>query len=337
MRPNEHESQLTPEQEVIVSKVEARLAAGLTMQRLTFRTGLDGEDIDSLLDRLKIRKNHLHSSIAWDEKAIEATAAAIAALAEWLEDNTEQTQNGFAITPTYQSMQAIISLTHKNRLLSAITGSWGIGKSKAAEGYTLTCPKGYQKPGAIHIEFTKTDQKPTAALSKILGALRGERGNAYRNENLHNAIGRSLKPGDCLILGECNFLEDAIDVIRSLWDDFGVPIVMMGNPNFDNAVWGNKSEFSALASRSQRFNFPANTTEDVEAWLAWKGVLAGVKPLDRQKFIKTAITIGTRPGHNGGLRALAQALDLQPIAHPGALLDAAYLEQVINQTKGVLA
>ena len=138
------------------------------------------------------------------------------------------------------------------------------------------------------------------------------------------------------MLDECNFLDDAMDVVRSIYDDFGVSIVMMGNPNFDEIVWGGKSEFAALASRAQRFNFPTSTAEDVEAFLAWKGTLNGMSVTARTKFIKTAVTIGTRPGQSGGLRALAQALNLHPIAHPGALLDAAYLEQVVNQTKSAL-
>lgn len=338
MKPrDDFKSQLTPEQESIIAKVETRLAAGLTVQRLSLETGIDMADINKLLDRSRIRKP-THHSHSWEEKSIEETAAAIATLAEWLggKTETEQTQSWFAVTPTFQKLQAIFAHTHKSRELTAITGSWGIGKSEAAKAYAEAFPRGHQKPGAVRIEFTNSDKKPTAAYAKILGALRGDRGHAYRNDNLHDAIGAALNPGDCLILDECNYLNEAMDVVRSIHDDYGVSIVMIGNPEFTATVWGKKSRYSALASRTNRFEFPNSTAEDVEAWLAWNGTLVGMKPSERTKFIEKAITIGKHPGANGGLRALASGIELHSGIYSNAPLDGALLEQIINQTKGVL-
>lgn len=332
---DDFKTQLTPEQENIIARAETRLATGLTVQRLALETGIEIEDINKLLARSRIR-NPMHRSIEWDEKSIEETAAAISAIAEFLDRDasTKQTQSGFAVTPTFQSLQAIFAHTHKSRGLAAITGSWGIGKSEAAKAYVQSCPRGYQKPGAVRIEFVKTDQKPTAAYSKILGALHGNRGHAYRNDNLHDAVGAALNPGDILFLDECNYLVEAMDVVRSIHDDFGVAIVMMGNPDFKETVWGKKSRYSALASRTNRFEFPASTAEDVEAWLVWNGVLKEIKPTERTKFIEKAITIGTRPSKSGGLRALARAIEIYMGIYSHAPLDGALLEQIINQTKG---
>ena len=333
MKPrDDFKTQLTPEQESIIATVETRLAAGLTVQRLSLETGIEIEDINRLLAR-RIIGGPLHLSM---EVLSKETAAAISAIADFLgrHAGAKQNKSEFANTPTLQSLHAIFAHTHKSRGLTAITGSWGIGKSKAAEGYVQSCPRGYQKPGAVRIEFGETDRKPTAAYSRILGALRGDRGHAYRNDNLHDAIGAALNPGDCLFMDECNYLVEAMDVVRSIHDDFGVAIVMMGNPEFTATVWGKKSRYSALASRTNRFEFPASTAEDVEAWLAWSGVLDGIKPTERTKFIEKAITIGKRPSRSGGLRALARAIEIYQGIYSHAPLDGMLLEQIINQTKG---
>ncbi len=329
MIPTENtNSRLTDQQENVMSKVETRLAAGLTVQRLSLETGIDVADINRLLKRDRLDNN-------WGGPKGE-TAAAVATLAEWMGGETESTltQSEFAITPTFQNLQSLFAHAHKNRKLLAITGGVGIGKSEAAKAYVKTCPRGYRKPGALRIEFTNSDRKPAAAYAKILGALRGEVGHAYRNGNLHDAIGAALNPGDCLIMDECNYLNEAMDVVRSIHDDFGVSIVMIGNPEFTATVWGKKSRYSALASRTDRFEFPSSTAEDVEAWLAWKGVLVGMNTAGRTKLIERAIYAGTRPSQSGGLRAIARGIDLCESVYSGAPLDGVLLEQVINQTSG---
>jgi DNA transposition AAA+ family ATPase len=335
MKPYEHKNQLTPEQELIILKVESRLAAGLTEQRLSLEAGVDKEDIGMLLDRHKVL-TRIGSGGYSRERADENTDEAIRNLAEWLSnaDETAHKQSGFAVTPTYQSIHAIIANTHKTRKIAAITGSWGIGKSKAAKSYAETYPRGYKKPGSIRIEFTASDKKPAAAYSRILGALRGKaEAEAYRNVNLHNAIGATLSPADCLILDECNHLKEAMEIVRSIHDDFGVAIVMIGNPEFTDTVWGKKSRFEALASRAMRFDFPASTPEDVEAWVAWKGILEGKKPGERTEFLKKAIDIAKRPGPNGGLRTLAQAVEMHASLNHTAPIDGAFIEAVANQYK----
>jgi DNA transposition AAA+ family ATPase len=332
MKPSDQwKSQLTTEQESIIAKVETRLATGLTEQRLSLETGVSTEDISRLLGRNRVKNN-------WEHKSIEDTTTAIASLAEWLggEADITQIQSGFAVTPTFQSLQALFAQSHKSRQLIAITGSWGIGKSEAAKAYVQSCPRGHRKPGALRIEFTNSDKKPAAAYSKILGALHGEVGHAYRNGNLHDAIGAALNPGDCLIMDECNYLNEAMDVVRSIHDDFGVSIVMIGNPEFKATVWGKKSQFAALASRAMHFEFPNSTAEDIEAWLAWNGVLDGMRPSERAKFIDQAIIIGKRPGPNGGLRSLAHVIDIHANLYRSAPLDGALLTQIANQTKGGL-
>ena len=327
MKPNDsYVSQLTEEQECIMAKVETRLATGITAQRLNLETGVDLGYINRLLDRSRVI----------DQWSVLETDDAVSTLAEWLDSETEieQTQSGFAVTPTFQNLQALFAHAHKSRQLVAITGSWGIGKSEAAKAYAASYPRGYQKPGALRIQFGDSDKKSAAAYSKILGALRGDKGHAYRNGNMHDAIGAALNPGDCLILDECNHLKEAMEVVRSLYDDFGVAIVMIGNPEFTDTVWGKQSRFAALASRAQRFDFPASTAEDVEAWLAWKGVLDGKKPGERAGFIKEAVKIGKRPGPDGGLRTLAHSIELHSRLYLSAPLDGKLLAEIANQAKG---
>ena len=201
-------------------------------------------------------------------------------------------------------MSTLLTIAHQSRSLIAITGAVGLGKSFAAKCYIADHPRTHKNPGAVLIQFNKTDNKPSAALSAILAGLHGESIGAYRNGNLYRAVGAKLRPGDLLVLDECQRLGDAVDIVASLYDDFGVAIVMIGNPDFSRAVWGNDRTFDALGSRILRHDFPKSTVEDVETWLAWKGILDDLPIKERAPMVKAAVSIGARPGKEGGLRTL---------------------------------
>jgi DNA transposition AAA+ family ATPase len=315
------------EREKILSQIDIHLATGISLQRLSLETGISPPDLNKILKRETIGN-------AWQGTEDEDIHA-MAVLTEWISiASGAPLKNEFADTQTLQELRHLFKHAHKNKRLFAITGGVGIGKSEAAKAYVKSCPRGYRQPGAVRIEFTQSDSKPAAALAKILGALRGEAGHAYRNGNLHDAIGAELNPGDCLILDECNYLNEGLDVVRSIHDDFGVAIVMIGNPEFKETVWGKKSRYAALASRTDRFEFPISKAEDIEIYLDWKGVLTGINTANRKKLIEKAVFLGTRPGQIGGLRALARGLDLCASVYGGIALDGGLLEQVINQRTG---
>ncbi len=309
----------------ILTKLRARLAAGtISLLRLQVITGLDASDLKDFVDL----------GMAPGINAFPKTSEALDNVATWLEADEAGAEDdaAYAVTPTFQTLQNLFEAAHEGRELIAVTGSWGIGKTQAAKYYAATHPRTYNRPGAVRIQFDRTDCKPVAALEKIRDGM-GANPGSHRRGNTMNAIGAALRPGDFLILEECQRLGEALDVICSLHDDFGVGIAMIGNPDLSAAVWGKKSTFGALASRANRFDFPATTPDDVDAWLAWHGLPDGLNGQERAKFVRCAAAIATRPGQNGGLRALADVIRMAENLFGGQRLTGDLLSQLAAQMK----
>jgi len=216
--------------------------------------------------------------------------------------------------------------------LLAITGTWGIGKTQAAQYYAASHPRTHNRPGAVRIQFDSTDCKPVAALEKIRDAM-GANPGSHRRGNVMNAIGSALRQGDFLILEECQRLGEALDVICSLHDDFGVGIAMIGNPDLSAAVFGKRNTFGALASRACRFDFPATVPEDVEAWLAWHGMPEGLNGTQRNALVKAVTAQAIRPGRNGGLRAAADIMRIGESLFPGKIMTGELFSMLASQLK----
>lgn len=282
------------EREILIQAVERQLAAGVPLVRLSNVTSISVVILDALLRRerlgygLDINRDH---------------ADAIDKLRKWQAEstrNTESNRRALVETPTYKSVTNLLRLAHEEGRIVAITGGFGIGKSEAAKAYALANPMNPREPGALRVEFTATDKKPTAALAAVGEVLRRDSYGrpAYRNGNIMNQICGNLRTGDVLLLDEYNHLEgDAINIARDLHQRAEVGVAMIGNPDFSRKVWGKSEEFAALANRALRFDFPANTVDDVDVWLNWKGYLGA-------KLRNVAIKVGTKAGRNGGLRSV---------------------------------
>lgn len=317
------EQEMTPAQESLAERVgkkektihtlETWLATGYPRRRLEVISGLKSEQFDTLLS----------DEPAWNDYL--AHSNAIDALALWFEEEESArnaTANAFADTPTFLAIQGAIERARQGNKLIAITGGVGVGKSEAAKAYAAANPRTRSQPGAMRIEFKQSDRNSAAALGKILSLMAGERGGAYRTATLLDEIGKSYRPGDILILDECNELGDAAGIIRDLRDSFNLPIVAMGNQQFDRSIYGKRSTFDALASRMLRYDFPVTTEDDVDAWLAWEGISGA-------RMRKAAISIAARPGPYGGLRSLA--LLIKECREYGRPLDAEMLIEVARQ------
>lgn len=157
-------------------------------------------------------------------------------------------------------------------------------------------------------------------------------GKQSQRSMMQTALG-VFRPGDHLILDECQKIKDALEVVSALHDEAGIGITMIGNPDFSRAVWGESDDFPALASRAHRFDFPANTEEDVDAWLGWRGFPPGLDTRQRAAFERAASQIGTNGNSSGGLRALSQADEMYRITNAGKLLTADKLISVLDKTK----
>lgn len=303
------------EWETILQQVETRLATGCDRHRIEAIAGMPTDGFADLLKRSPF-------PIRAHEKA--RTEKAIAALSEWLaeqEQSNIEAPGGHADTPTYRAIYNSILDTRLNGEALAIIGGVGVGKSEPAKAFAAEFPRTLLRPGAVRVEFTDSDSNRTAALAKIAEALSCAEGGAYRSWQLETEIGKAYRPGDLLILDECNELGSAVDIIKSLRNRFDFPIVAIGNPDFGRNVYGNKSTFGALASRMLRIDFPKTTEADVAAWFAWAG-LSGAALYD------VAIAIACRPGETGGLRSLALLVAKCRQKFPGQPVSAAMLRDV---------
>lgn len=238
----------------------------------------------------------------------------------------------YAVTPTFQRVQALIAQAHQGDIIVAITGAWGIGKSQAARYYAATHPRRYNQPGAVHVPLNETENSPRQVLGKILHHLGVPAGKQSQRSMMQTVLG-IFRPGDHLILDECQKIKEALEVLSALHDEAGIGITMIGNPAFSRAVWGEADDFPALASRAHRFDFPANTEQDVDAWLAWHGFPPGLDTKQRAAFEREAIRIGTSGKSWGGLRALSHAARMFQTAYAGKPLTAENLGSFIAMSK----
>lgn len=277
---------------VILERVDKRVAGGVTLERLHVVTGVN---IGHLKDLLMRKGANFRNPSRRDSDAI-------AALAAWLaEEDAARPAKPHAETKTFKRIYDLIAWAHSKREIIAIPGGVGIGKTVAARAYAEDHPRMHKTPGAVYVKFGKTDGNPTRALARICSALPELRGG--RLNDAKEALAETLRDGDCLILDECNYLGNAVDITRDIYDETGVPIVMIGNPGFGAAVWNKRDPWDAQANRTLRFAFPATTEDDVDAFLAWKGTTGA-------HLRKAAVQIAARPGSGGGLRSLAKVLEL---------------------------
>lgn len=298
--------------ENIINRLEGRLASGTSKVRIANETGLSIRSIDWVIER--DHRFGINAETGFSE------FEALSLLETWLNEEDSASPNlesALALTPTYRRISALIRMTHEHKLFSAITGDVGIGKSNAAQTYAAANPKTITNAGTVYVEFKGTDAKPSAALNRIFEAIPGMGLAAHRQDRLMDAIAQAMKPGDLLIVDECNHLHErdgrfgrALDIIRNLFDACRIGIVMIGNPDFSAGVWGDRQDdFAALVSRTERHDFPQTTVEDVDVWLNWAG-------LTGKAIRNAAIKIGARPGPRGGLRALHKVLEAQPRYFP---------------------
>lgn len=313
--PENNRNAYPAEWEAILKQVETRLATGCHRHRIEAIAGMSTSSFADLFKRSPVPAYGCERS---------RTEKAIAALAEWLagqEARNIEAPGGHADTPTFQAIYNRIRSTQLSGEAIAIIGGVGVGKSAPAIAFAADYPRTLLRPGAVRVEFTSTDSNQTAALAKIAEALSGTHGSAYRSWQLESEIGKAYRPGDILILDECNELGNAVDIIKSLRNRFDFPIVAIGNPDFGRSIYGGKSTFGALASRMLRLDFPKTTEADAAAWFAWAG-LSGAALYD------VASAIACRAGPTGGLRSLALLVRECRASFPDQPISAAMLRDV---------
>ncbi|OIR16791.1 hypothetical protein GALL_26110 [mine drainage metagenome] len=292
--------QITPEDAVSANlpRIEAILSSGFSIDRLANETGIQREHVDQLLSR------KLTSAYSMWEAKEDAGK-----LDKWLAEYEQEAAQRPAKTPTFNTITALLAKAHHEGEIVSITGGVGVGKTETCKAYVKEYARGYDRPGAFFVEFTSADKKLTSALESILAAMLGSTtAHSRQSSTLLRVLCGMLKPGDFMILDECNYLVEkdsrTIDAVRDIHNKTGIGIALMGNPDFDKKVYGKNGDFDALASRALRVDFPASTEGDIDCWMQWKGLGTSGKAV-RNELVR----IGTRPGSMGGLRVLNKLVD----------------------------
>lgn len=320
------ESTLSQEQQQVIDRLQSLIASGYTLPRIQVESGVRADNIKAYIQG--------HRPGGYRANAAEQLSSDIAKLTAFLDEQMRLPMaDGYAVTPTFQAMQSHMQLAVSTRLIIAITGGVGIGKSEASKAFAAARPRTNRAAGCIRVEFLVTDNRSSAALSRIHAAVTGESYTGKLRGDSETAIlagiESALRPDDCLVLDECNYLGDAIDAIRSIHDRCKLPIVMIGNPDFGAGIFGKKSRFEAFANRTVRREFTRTTEDDVDAWLAWAG-------LSGSQLRRIATAIACRPGRDGGLRTLAQLVHIARTGYPNHELTADLLKSLAAETgKGV--
>lgn len=324
--------QETREQEIqtaleTVARLNTYVATGHSLDRLGRICAVPEDIVQEMMAGTVLYENHRQTAVAYPFRE------PLARIREYLDTLAALDDDAaYAITPTFQRVQNLIAQAHQGNIIVAITGAWGIGKSQAARYYAAIHPRRYNQPGAVHVPLNETENSPRQVLGKILHHLGVPAGKQSQRSMMQTVLG-IFRPGDHLILDECQKIKEALEVLSALHDEAGIGITLIGNPAFSHAVWGESDDFPALASRAHRFDFPANTEQDVDAWLAWHGFPAGLDTRQRAAFEREAIRIGTSGKSWGGLRALSHAARMFKTTYSGTVLTAENLSGFIAMTK----
>lgn len=309
----------------IVGRLNTYVAAGNSLDRLAYTCGIDeGKTQDLVAGNIF---GHKKEQLAfWVPEALQRVSEYLDTL-EAIDDDA-----AYALTPTFNKILSLIEHAHKNDIILAITGTWGIGKSQVARYYAASHARRYNRPGAVYVPLNETENSPRQVLGKILHHLGIPGGKQSQRSMMQTALG-IFRPGDHLILDECQKVQEALETISALHDEAGIGITMIGNPDFSSVVWGKDGAFNALASRAHRFDFPANSEQDVDAWLAWRGLPEGLDTRERTAFVKAAMSVGTNGRAWGGLRALSHVYNMAGTLYKGQRMTAETMLQMINTTK----
>lgn len=286
----------------IVDRINAFIAGRVRVSRIV----AECESGPSMTQLERILREERLEDGGWSWWDNETARIHLIALKKWAdeEDATEQGEEDHAETAIYRRVYGACRMAHKSRALFAITGMYGIGKSFAAKRYAFDYPRRPNEAGAVYFEFSPGTKGDIGVLDSILEALEPY-GDIKGNVSTKlSRILSQVRPGDFLIADECGIPADRGTGLRFMSyinEQAGIPVLMIGNPAFHGAVWGKRTDYDALASRTRHIALESNDAEDIEAFMAWRG-------LKGKKWRDALLAIARLPGRDGGLRAVVKLL-----------------------------
>lgn len=329
---NAWNSERLAEAEPIVAAVERRCHQEHLFTRILVETGMHEEALRSLLDRTPPPEQPKCMN-AGQIRSVEAWREALGKLVEWLKADAQQRKAapGHAPTPTLKAIYSVLVEAMDHALLPVIVGSYGIGKSYAAEVLVGERPRTPSQPGAVLVELRSEDNTVSKCIETILRRLRHD----SHGEGGYAGLCRVLRRGDLLILDEAQRLAKCADgrmveVVRDLWKDTGAGIALIGNPVMKRGKGGegivDNELYGAFLNRAEVHDFiKGNTRADVEAWMLWKGLTGKV-------LANKLSDLALKPsrGRFGGLRELEKLFAQVARRNPGETVTAGTMLEALK-------
>ncbi len=291
--------------EGIVDRINAHIAGGVRISRICAECDvvISKDQLEKLLSEQAMRPLLQREWFAGEQ-----TTEALIALEKWADEeerDSERSIEKFAHTEIFRQIYGMLSVAHRARSLVAFTGGFGWGKTVGAKGYVMDNPRRPNEPGAVWFEFPPSTKGDSGVLDAVLSAL-DPYGTPSGSVNAKlDRILTLLKPGDFLIADECGIPAEKGTGLRFLayiHEQAGIPIAMIGNPSFHAAVWGKRTEYDALASRTRHIALSAPGAADVEVFMDWL-------KLSGRRLKDAILTVVRQPGRDGGLRGAVTILD----------------------------
>ena len=175
----------------------------------------------------------------------------------------------FCATPTAGDIRHVIDLAREFGCMGAIVGAPGIGKTTTLRRYAAEHEARYIVMSPAHASMPRM-------LARICDAL-GEASDAPGAARLHDTACASIRyrRPSALLADEAQHLGDAaLDELRCIHDETGIPIVVAGNSSLRARVAASgASAFAQFASRiGPRATLTAATTGDVDALARHHGI-----------------------------------------------------------------
>ena len=192
----------------------------------------------------------------------------------------------------FNEAMGMMHWTMKHRKMSVIIGSPGIGKTTVLKEFAR------REPGAVIITC-----RPTMRMRDMIDTIAGALGIVVSGSNDERVrrIQRALKgrTGDMLIFDEADHLyvwdTKKFEVIRQIWDETGVPVVMAGPPRLEDLLTrgGGRQNLSQLYRRKFEIRLNGIRADEVRKILD----AYDVEPEAKRELI--AIATDTRHGGMG--------------------------------------
>lgn len=312
----------------VVDAVQTRLNQGLSLAQLRSESGITQHALQRLLERAPPRDGYA----GWN---FEQHAAGVAQLAGWLAEAPAHSPgaDAYAPTPALEAICDLIDAARTRKRLAIIVGGIGVGKTSAARAAVEADPRKHGSPGVVRIEVSESDRTVNRLLRSVYFKL-VNRDEYPMGDEVMGEILKALRPGDVLILDECQRLAACakgrgIEAVRELYDRSPASIILLGNEHLvGNGRVLDEKLYGALASRARVFkeDFLYTSEGDVDAYMEWAGVSG--RSL-RSRLVSTfAKQPNAAPKRPGGLRAVAALFDDAREAEGGALTAQGIMDQM---------